>query len=395
MKRVKRIKIWSAAGLLALFAMLQLLCALRAQSMERSLPHAAALINPSGVGITMLQAQSTQEKPSSGNQPNIIIGALSNEELRTVRVTGFGASVKAYTAYATPLAGLCLPLRYTYGNWFLPDESGMASLAVIPQSLSLVLFGTDKPAGNSLSIDRTDYRICGVYSEYGVFAQENGFLQKISGDGIPRIYLYSPLRMAQLPVTVLYLSDENQSEAQLLKQQASDAYKTLLNGKIVDYRQQIRLANSLWYLSVLLCVFLPAAMLLVFAGLQFVRLHARQNESVSQKLKHFLLGTCFAAIVLILLTLMLNRFRIPQSYLTQENIFAFSAYVKSIESFFTSLHAESRTSHFEWTFVTQLLGLLFWALISLGCFCAGILKVYRIVKQKYPAWVNGGSAHEP
>ena len=250
MKRVNATKLWAVLVLLALFALMQVLCAARAKSIEGALPHAASINNPNGIGMTMKQALSVDKilsadnKPDAGVRTSVNIGAMTLEQLQTVSVAGAGTSLQAYTAYTTPSAGMCLPFRYADGNWFLPDETKMASYAVIPESLSLTLFGTDRPVGNSIIVGQFEYRICGVYHEL------KGFLHDISCDGIPRVYLYNPLRMARLPVSVLYLSDDKNSEVQILKLQAASAFKTFLDGSTADYRQQIQLAYGLWYLSV-------------------------------------------------------------------------------------------------------------------------------------------------
>jgi hypothetical protein len=270
---------------------------------------------------------------------------------------------------------MCLPFRYAYGNWFLPDERSMASYAVIPESLSLTLFGTDRPAGNFIVVGQVEFRICGVYHEF------KGFLHDISGDGIPRIYLYNPLRMAELPVCVLYLSDGSDSEVQTLKQQAAGTYKTFLDGRIVDYRQQIQLAYSLWYLSVLLCLLFATVLLLAFAGVQLVHMHDGHKEPVVKRLMHLLAAVCIAGGTRALMTLLLNRLRIPAAYLVQDNIFDVSFYMRSIVSFFRSLHRSDWVNHFGWEFAVQLVALLFWSLCGIVFFIAGVLKLQGCLKE--------------
>ncbi len=284
----------------------------------------------------------------------------------------------ALTAFATPGMGLCLPMLYTFGSWFLTGND-IAPCAVLPKSLSLKLFGTDRPSGSAILIGQTEYMICGVYSAYGAVAEEKDFLHTISSDGIPRVYLFDPLRVADVQVSMLYMTDAKGSDAQYLLDQASGFQKKALSGSLTDYRPRLGLAASLWYFSVLVCALFVFTLLLYAAGHQLIAAASAQKEAGKKRLLRLLAGVAATAGVWRVLSSLLSRLAIPPSYLPRDNVFELSFYVRTVEAFFASLHAAVGSNPDDWVFLTHTLAILLWSLLGLVFFIPAALKCRRIL----------------
>jgi hypothetical protein len=376
MKRANKKNIAAAAVLLVLFGLTQLFCALRLQSLTRGVPHAAVLDSPRGIGITMKQALAFADASSFSAV------ALGVWQYGTLSVPS-GASEPAYTAYATPGAGICLPGTYAFGNWFLPGND-ITPCAVLPEALSLKLFGTNRPEGAAVLAGQTEYKVCGVYRE------GKSFLHRLSGDGMPRVYLYDPLRMAGIPAAALYLTDAKGSDSQYLQHQAAGLQKTTLIGSLTDYRPRLGLTGSLWYVSFLACIFFASALFLLAAARQLIAAASAQKETGKKRLARLTIGAAVTAAVWFALSALLDHLAVPPSYLPQDNVFELSFYVKAVESFFASLHAPGATTY-DWVFLTHILSVLLWSLLGLALFIPAALKLRRIFKELRPPWKSAAS----
>lgn len=367
----RRKVIW-AGLLLVLFMATQLLCTLILQNLEASLPAAAALYSPKGTGITMEQAVLL------GELDDITAGALSGETLTSVSVPARGTSEMVYTLFATPKAGWVLPIRLIYGGWFLhSEEPSLLAQAVIPESLSLSLFGTGEPAGLTLYADGRAYTVCGVYRD------ESGFFARIGGTGRPCVYLSDPLRWEQTPAATICLSDAAQTEPEALLRRVSGYLGLALEGEIRNHPHRVMLGHAIRDIFLLLCTFYLAALLVTLSEKILYRAVSRSGGETSRRIMDA--GT---AAVLILgalwgLCVLLRRLEIPGEYLPPDGQFGLSFYKEAILAFVQKINLAGGPGYdYERTLLVHILRLLLLSMLSLVLFVAGSTRLYQIVRAK-------------
>lgn len=365
MKRNVNKSVLVAGFLFTLFALAQVLCLCTITRTKNVIPTANSVYCADGTGLTMGQAQ------SFGGFSGVAIGALSTPVLREINVPVRNITESVSASFATPEIQFCVPLQFVFGGWFLRcQEPNLQAQAIIPESLSLTLFGTNKPSKLSFYIDRQEYYISGVYRE------SNGFLSKTSDNRVPRVYLSDALRMANLPVTTLYLSKFKGYTPEYLLQQASGFQNTMLHGNIINYPQQIALLHGLWYLSVLICYFFLASLLLITSERFFSA--ALFGHTNCRKLRDGIIGIGIAIGTGGGLLILLTNMYIPNAYLPTRHILDFSFYKTCIITFFRNMDtAGDMNAYLERMFLWHTLTLLFLALLGITFFCLGVLQLWK------------------
>lgn len=365
MNRIVVKSLLAAGVFLAVFVIMQILCLCTMNTIKNVLPNAACVYSPTGTGISMGQAQSFREFPGGA------VGALSAPVLCEIEVPIRDIIKVTNASYATPEISCCICLQFVYGGWFLRgEEQNITAQAVIPEALSIALFGTSEPSNLSFYIGRQKYLIAGVYRD------NDGFLSKISGDRVPGVYLLDNLRVANLPVTALYLGDSKGNVPEYMLQQASGFQDVALHGSIIDYPGQIELLQGTWYISIGICYFFLLALLIISAERLFAA--ALFGQDTGKRFRYAVIGLCVTIGALGLLFILFSRLHIPNAYLPAGSIFDVSFYKRAIISFFRNLDAVGEMNlYFEKVFLSHTLALVFLAINSVVFFYMGIFKLWK------------------
>jgi multiple sugar transport system ATP-binding protein len=180
----------------------------------------------------------------SASGRDLSICAISAETPGYVGADG-RVTTEAYIAYATPAATGALPYSHSFGGWFM--SWGGERTAVIPYSMALALYGTDRPEGARITAGSEDCAVVGVYRD------NFGFLSEISGDGTPRVFLSGAATEESLQAVVMYVTGADTDSAQILHQRAAGAMRANPRGDVTDWGRRAALAESLRYLLLLMC----------------------------------------------------------------------------------------------------------------------------------------------
>ncbi|MDR1299743.1 MAG: ABC transporter permease [Oscillospiraceae bacterium] len=347
----KRFAAISVACLL-LAVLTQAVCAVKFSEIDRDMPRCAEL---RGVrGVTMAQA---------------------SESFEALRISRFGAQSDPYrlpvmlgdkvtdalVVYATPKLGGILPIEFYSGGWMSGDGQ-----AVLSKGVAELLLPGAAPEGSDIAIGGKMYSVAGVHAEsdmQAVFISDRG---------------------TDVPVASVFLADREGEEGEhgmSLLQRASESTVLALDGEMHDYRELAALAQSLWYLSAVLCALIALVLILSASSrIVFAIVFARERAMRGRVLFIGLAATMSAA-ALIGFSFLMRGLKIPGAFLPPDNIFDFSFYGWEIIKFV----ARSQEHVYEARALASIAPLALAGAASAASFCAGTVLIYRRIKTRIAA----------
>jgi hypothetical protein len=329
---------------LLLAAAAQAVCAMKYAEIDSSLPRCAEV---RGVrGVTMAQASEMFEPLRISR-----FGAQS-AQYRSAAVLG-DREIDAPIIYATPKLGTILPYDFYSGGWMSGDGQ-----AVLSKDVAELLMPSGAPVGSDIAIGGKTFVVTGVHAESDIQAV---FISDYS---------------SEIPAASIFLADKEGDEGEqgkALLQRASESSRLALDGELSDYRELAALAQSLWYLSAVLCALialiaiLSAASRLIYAAV-FSRGRPMRSRTFSVAL-----AAALTAAALIGFSFLLRGLKIPGAFLPPDNIFDFSFYGWEIIKF----AARSQDNVYEARALASIAPLVLAGTASAASFCAGAVMIFR------------------
>lgn len=323
MELKKRIAVWMAAALLC-FAMQ---CK-ATWDMRTTVPEAVIFSNVSGLGISVEQAETMFDQ-----------AAAVGEQTGTAGLPCWGQEKKVRLITTTSNYAATVGMRFCSGGWFGPDAVYQhRTCAVISDELALELMGSDQVVGAELLIEGEYYQICGIYRS------EKRFWPRVCAGELPRVYLSRPAGWdgTKLAATELILETAEQKTMEQLRESAQAAADSVLNGTVQD----LRCARQF---SVQLCLFTIIGMgvwpLLHWLnrGIETLIDLWKEKEKTTQRVVTF--SFCILRDLAGPLTIAwgISRLvRLPQSWLSPDQIFDLQWYLGNIQLFYQTLFSDQQ-----------------------------------------------------
>ena len=342
-------------------------------------PPVLELYDANGCGIGFAAAVRAFDIPPAGQRLGdfTTIGAATALSPVTVS-TPLRAAEAAYACAASAGYGKLLPLRYTQGCWFAPgDTTNARRYAVIPDDLSIRLFGSDRPGDATLEVDGEPVAVLGVY------VSARNFLTQTGGDGRPVVYLSAPPNAnADAPVCQILIDHPENLESRQLLFFAAEKAGTALYGTESDLRDIRALAAQLPLLAIVICAALPV-FALIRAGLrQLMKLYLHRATYDGADFAAVLLrGAALTGGGLLAAGLCFGMLSPPIAYLPPDNLFDLPHYAGLATGFLQRLGAQGRTDSLMRMIAAGFVCLAALLPMAIGCWMGGFSLLLRHLRR--------------
>lgn len=311
-----------AACLVASLSALLLLNQIIAESNQ--LPNGVMFSSRYGINLSFEDCGADEMTP-------VISGEITADSFVSNELSMTGYPVPAKLVYTNESYSQIVPLRLIYGGYFVQSPIREANrYIVISDSLSLDMFKTYDSVGHKLTVGKDEYTVCGVYKK------ETSLLNRISSDGIERVYLsYSNFNnYEKTSINRFYIkNNEGMFEESLigtaqLPQNSPIYYENAVN--FGDMKRIVIQLRSVAFFALGINIIAFLAFLFTNAGKSLYSYIRKGDYDKKETLLRTLPLVGFGAGAALIFWLVKFQLYIPTKMMPPDNIFDLSFYIENI-----------------------------------------------------------------
>lgn len=338
------------------------------RSMERLLPEALVLRAPEGLSLSFRELR--EDLPPEGQTYSL--AALRQSWAANARARYEGESVDLILT--DEHYGEIAPLEMLYGNYFLRSDTPEENrFIVISDKLAVRFFLTDNAVGNTLRVNGTDCRICGVYRA------EEGLLAEASSSGREAVYAPFDLDPEAVP-QLLYVRGGDASIHQSIADGAAGAFGHGIGWETISAYPEIQSMARQLFRGVVFLWGIPVVLLVSVCLFRQGKAAVLGLQAGRRSLRECLLCLPWLAGLAAVLLLICFPPEIPPQYLPADNIFDFPFYTRTILQALQARNA-APICDFYWNLShIGLLACLAWGAVSLALFLLAFWELVRWLK---------------